>query len=255
MNNNPNYGCILLGSVGKDLYSNKIIDSLNEVGVESLLEIKEDIQTSRCAVGVVNKERCLVGDIQASKYLSLDFVKKNNKVIEQAEIALIEGYFITDRLEIVNYLVDYFNANNKKVAFTLGAVFLMKNYYDIMIDISNKSDIIFCNIEEACALAKIETDDQILVANKIHSILNPRDRILIITNGSQAVLVSKFDYSKNIVDFEIKKHVPKLNSKNIVDTNGCGDCKIFLLINPYFNYYNRKLLLEDFFHNTFRTNL
>jgi len=174
----------------------------------------------------VEKERCLVGDIKASKLLTLDFVKKNLNTIKNAELALIEGYFVTDRFDIVSHLVDYFNSNNKKVAFTLGAVFLMENYYERMIEVSNKSDIIFCNIEEACALAKINSENSVEAANKIHSILTPKDRLLVITDGSKPVLISKYDYSKNIIDFEVKKYIPKISKEKIVDTNGCGDCKL-----------------------------
>ncbi len=191
-----------------------------------LLEVKDGKETSRCAVGIVEKERCLVGDIKASNLLSLDFVKTNLDRIDTADIALIEGYFVPERFDIVSFLVDYFNKHNKKVVFTLGAVFLMENYYERMLDISNKSDIIFCNIEEACAFAKFESKDLSEVANKIHSILTPdRDRVLVITNGSKPLIISQFNISKNIVDFEVKKFIPKIAKEKIVDTNGCGDCK------------------------------
>lgn len=231
LNNNPNFGCMLLGSVGNDSYAKRLIESLNEVSVIPLLEVKEGKETSRCAVGVVEKERCLVGDIKASKLLSLDFVKKNLEKINNAEIALIEGYFIPERFDIVNFLVDHFKTNGKKVAFTLGAVFLMENYYERMLDVANKSDIIFCNIEEACAFAKLESEDSGEVANRIHAILAPhKDRILVITHGSKPVLISKFDYDRNIVDFEVKKFIPKIAKEKVVDTNGCGDCKLKIFV-------------------------
>ena len=111
-------------------------------------------------------------------------------IIKNAELALIEGYFVTERYDTVNFLVDYFNTNNKKVAFTLAAVFMMEEYYEKMFEIANKADILFCNIEEACAFAKIESHDIIEVPNKIHSILSNRDRILVITDGSKPAIIS-----------------------------------------------------------------
>lgn len=201
---------------------------MNEVNVTPLLEIIEGKYTSRCAVGVVEKERCLLADLNASSSLSMNFVKNNLETINNAEIALIEGYFVVDRFDTVKFLTDHFNTNKKTVAFTLGAVYLMENYYEKMLEIANKSDIIFCNLEEACALIKIDSNDSLEVANKIHSLLMPKDRILIITHGSNPVIISKFNYAKNIVDFEIKKFIPKIPSQNVVDTNGCGDCNFNL---------------------------
>lgn len=148
------------------------------------------------------------------------------KTIDKADLALIEGYFVMERLDIVKFLIDHYNSNNKKVAFTLGAVFLMENYYEKMLEVANKSDIIFCNIEEACAFAKMDSENSIEIANKIHFLLTPKDRILVITDGSKPVIISKFDCLKKVVDYEVKKYIPKISKENVVDSNGCGDCNI-----------------------------
>lgn len=218
---------MLLGCIGKDSYGNKISENLAAVNVNPLLEIREDRESSRCGVGIFLKERVLVPEIRASTMLSMDWVNKNMSEISKSEILLVEGYFVIEKFDIVQFLVDTFNKENKKVAFTLSATFMVDNFYDKMLEISNKSDLIFCNEEEAYSFAKIRSENMEEVAIAIHKILEPRNRILVITCGSLPVVVSKFDYEKNQISTLIKTEVPELTGEQIVDTNGCGDCNIF----------------------------
>lgn len=156
--------------------------------------------------------------------LSMDWVNKNMSEINKSEILLVEGYFVIEKFEIVKFLVNEFNQANKKVAFTLSATFMIDNFYDKMLEISNKSDIIFCNEEEAYAFAKLRSENMEEVATAIHKVLEPRDRILVITCGALPVCVTKFDYKENKVSEHVKTEVPQLSGDQIVDTNGCGDC-------------------------------
>lgn len=215
---------MVLGCIGKDSYGEKIIENLSHVNVKPLLEVREDHKSSRCGVGIFEKERCLIPEIRASTHLSMDFVSSNLSEIAKSEILLVEGYFVIEKFNIVQYLVDYFNTNNKQVAFTLSATFMIENFYDKMLEISNKSDLIFCNEEEAYAFAKLRSDNIEEVATAIHKVLLPRDRIIVITCGSLPVYVTKFDYEQNALSVIIKTEIPKLSADEIVDTNGCGDC-------------------------------
>jgi len=101
---------------------------------------------------------------------------------------------------------------------------MIDNFYDKMLEISNKSELVFCNEEEAYAFAKLRSDNMDEVAAAIHKVLEPRDRILVITCGALPVHVTKFDYEKSVVRLSIKTDVPQLTGEQIVDTNGCGDC-------------------------------
>ena len=73
----PNYKLALLGCVGNDTYGKKLKEILEEIDVEPLFEVHATKLTSRCGVGVFRKERCLLAEINASKYLSLDYVKSH----------------------------------------------------------------------------------------------------------------------------------------------------------------------------------
>lgn len=159
--------------------------------------------------------------------LSMDFVTKNLSEIQKSEILLVEGYFVIEKYEIVKFLVEEFNKAGKKVAFTLSATFMIENFYDKMLEISNMSDIIFCNEDEAYAFAKLKSEDMNQVAFKIHSALEPRERLLVITCGALPVNSTKFNYEKQ-EQTGVSISVPEVEKDSIVDTNGCGD-GIFLL--------------------------
>jgi adenosine kinase len=216
---------MLLGCIGSDSYGKKISENLAAVNVSPLLETRNDRESSRCGVGIFLKERVLVPEIRASTMLSMDWVNKNMSEINKSEILLVEGYFVIEKFDIVQFLVNSFNQTNKSVAFTLSATFMIDNFYDKMLEISNKSDIIFCNEEEAYSFAKLRSEDMEEVAIAIHKILEPRDRILVITCGALPVCVTKFDYAKSKLNMTVKTEVPQLSEAQIVDTNGCGDCK------------------------------
>jgi len=233
LNGSNDYGCMLLGCIGNDSYGNNIQEALNKAGVKSLLEIREDYKTSRCAVGIHLKERCLLPEIRASTMLSSEFVEKNLDAVSQADILLIEGYFVIEKYDIIVNLAKHFHLLNKKVAFTLSATFMVENFHDKLVEVCNSSHIVFCNNEEAEIFANCTSGNFEEVSEKIHKKLQPMDRILIVTCGKHPVVVSKYDYTENKLDFVLKSTVYAVDNDEIVDTNGCGDSWVGGFLSQY----------------------
>jgi sugar/nucleoside kinase (ribokinase family) len=219
--NHPNYKCICLGSIGKDEYGTKIIESLESSGTIPLFEIQEEHKTSRCACAIANKERCLLPEIRASTHLSMDFVKKNIDTINKCDILLVEGYFVIEKFDIVKHLVEEFK--DKKITFTLSATFMVEAFYDRMLEIANQSHIVICNNEEASSFSKSSSTDFEEVAAIIHKQLKPLNRILIITCGKNPAIVSRWNYNLDCFDYVLKSTVYPLTNDEIVDTDGAGD--------------------------------
>ena len=86
------YTISMLGSVGDDIYKDKILDALNAIGVNSMLEILQNDKTSRCAVGIFQKEKLFVTQLRASKRLSENFIEENLDKILEHQALIIEGY-------------------------------------------------------------------------------------------------------------------------------------------------------------------
>ena len=61
------------------------------------------------------------------------------------------------------------------------------------------------------------------VFEKCFKKLSPRDRLFVITDGSKGVLVSKYDYKKDKVDFILQSFPCVMKTEEIVDLNGAGD--------------------------------
>lgn len=233
LDNDKHHRCMLLGCIGSDSYGNRIKDALDRAGVKPLLEITEEHKSSRCGVGIHLKERCLLPDIRASNKLSMEYVQKNLDAISEASILLIEGYFVIEKYDIVKYLASYFAGLNKKIAFTLSATFMVDNFPDKMLEISNQSHLVFCNDDEAEAFSKINTKNWEEVSSTIHQMLAPLDRILIITCGSKPVAITKYDYKENKLDFILNSTVFPVDGSEIVDTNGCGDSFVGGFLSQY----------------------
>ena len=224
---------MLLGCIGNDSYGKKISEALQQANVDPILEMREDMLSSRCAVAVHLKERCLVPEIRASTMLSMDFVDKNLEKILKASIYLIEGYFVIERYDIILRLAEEFAKLNKTIAFTLSAVFMVEAFRDRIIEVSNKSHIIFCNNEEAEAFTKNTSGNFEEISIQMHKTLAPLDRILVITCGKNPVVISKYNYAEDKLDFLLKSYVYSVPDEEIVDTNGCGDSFVGGFLSQY----------------------
>ena len=120
-------------------------------------------------------------------------------------------------------MAKHFHEQNKKVAFTLSATFMVENFFDRLLEISNQAHIVICNNEEATSFTKLNTECYEEIALAMHRQLAPLDRIIIITCGKDPVITSKYNYERQEFDFVLKSYVPFVQEQEIVDTNGCGD--------------------------------
>ena len=213
----------MLGATGKDSYRKKILDAFALAGVNGLLECIEDKQTSRCGVGIHNKERCLLPEIRASNQISDRFIREHDEEIMKHDALLIEGYFIQERFEICKRLMVKFKNARKIVILTLSAVFMVENYYDKLIELANYSDLIVANMSELQALAKEKDAEYKLVFSKISQMLIKKDRLFVVTDGKKGAVVAKYDYNRASMDFILKGFPSLVKTEDIVDLNGAGD--------------------------------
>lgn len=222
-NDKGKFKITMLGCVGNDVYKDKIINSLKDSNVEPLLEINNENKTSLCAVGIYKKERCLVPQINASKFLTNEFIKQKEQNIENHDALLIEGYFLQEKYDICKNLCEQFNNENKLVILTLSAVVMVQNHYEKFMEIANKADMIIGNMEEAEVLAggKGATFQQTF--ENVHKKLIPKNRTLVVTCGSNGVFCSKFSYTSMRLDLILQSFPNEIKNDLIVDLNGAGD--------------------------------
>ena len=237
-----NFKVSMLGSVGDDSYKNKIVRALVEIGVNPMLEILKDDKTSRCGVGIYNKEKLFVTQLRASKRLSEKFIEDNLDKILDHQAFLIEGYIIGNKFDIVKKLCDLFNKKKKKIILTLSATFVVKTQYEKIIELGNKADIIAGSMGEAKELAGIDRDNQEDVFRNIFMKLKPKkNRILLMTDGSKGAYCAKYNYEDNDFDFINHIFAKKIKDEEIQDLNGAGDA----FLGGFLSEYMKGSSIED----------
>ena len=222
-NNKNKFKITMMGCAGDDIYKQKVLNALNELNVNVLFEILPGEKTSRCGVGIYRKERFLITQLRASKKLSEEYIQQNLEEILSNESIIIEGYMLPNKLEICKKLTECFNREKKLVILTLSAMFIVQYHYDKLMEIANKCDMIVANIKEAELLSGVKGGNPKEVFDAIFKKLSPRDRLLVITAGSQGVYCAKYNYKRNQLDFIFQYFANKINNDEIVDLNGAGD--------------------------------
>ena len=212
----------MLGAVGNDIYKDKIINSLKEAKVEPMLEILQE-KTSRCGVGIYKRDRCLVPDIQASKNISKEFIDEKLESIYQHDVLLIEGYYLKENYDLCKFLCQEFKKQNKLVILTLSAVCIVQYHMDKIREIADMSDMIIGNMEETEVLAGGKNAVFQDTYEKVHKILSPKNRLLVVTCGSHGVYCSIYNYQSMRLDLILQCFPNFVKNDDIVDLNGAGD--------------------------------
>ena len=213
----------MLGAVGDDKYKGKILNALTDAGVKPLLQSIPNMNTSRCGVGIYKKERCLLPEIRASNCLTEEFVNEHRNEIFDNDALLIEGYFLQEKFEICKYLCNEFRKEDKLVILTLSATFMVQFHYEKIFEIAQNADMIISNYDEIEVFAGTKGESQRVTFEKAHKKLPPRERLLVVTAGSNGVFLSKFNYKRGQLDFILQSFPVLLKPEEIVDLNGAGD--------------------------------
>ena len=229
----------MLGSVGDDNNKKRIIKSLDKAGVNPILETIKGQETSRCGVGIVQKEKYRLADIRASKMLSEQFIENLKDIIYSHDSLLIEGYILNDNFNICKKICDNFKLNKKSVFLTLSATNIINENYQKFIEIANDSDIIVGNIYEAKEFAKYQNNE----INKIYEIilkkLNPNNnRLLIITDLPKVVYCGKYDYINQRLNYILTEFNKNIDEETIENLNGIGGAFFGGFLSQYMNGYD-----------------
>ena len=221
--NRGKFRLTMLGAVGQDGYKAKIFKALETAGVKPLLQIIPNMTTSRCGVGICQKERCLLPHIKASNCLTEEFVSEHEDEIYENDALLIEGYFLQEKYELCKHLCKTFKRSKKLVILTLSAVFMIQYHREKIMEIAENSDIIVCNMEEMEAFAETQRETPKNVFKKAHLKLTPKNRLFIVTDGGNGVYISRFDYKKGDIDYLLQSFPRNIKNEDICDLNGAGD--------------------------------
>lgn len=218
------------GSVGKDIYSEKLLEANEAAGVLTKYEYQTEFHTGKCAVLLTGNDRSLVTDLNAANHFHAAHLKKpeNWELVEKAKVFYVGGFHFTVCVEAIQLLGEHATASNKLFGVNLSAPFVCSFFKDAIDSTSKYWDYLICNESEAAAYAEaheLAITDLEEIAK--HIALLPKantdkPRFVIITHGLEDTIVAVADLKTKEV--KTSKHpVVKLDQNLIKDTNGAGD--------------------------------
>ena len=233
------YKISMLGSVGNDNDKKKIIKSLENDGVNPILETIKGQETSRCGVGIYQKEKYRLADIRASKMLTEQFIEDQSDIIYSHDALLIEGYTVNDNFFICRQIYQNFKLNKKPVFLTLSSTNIIKENYIKLLEIANNSDIIIGNIYEAKEFAKSQINEINQIYEIIFKKLYPNNnRLLIITDLPNVVYCGKYDYINKRLNCIWTVFNENINEETIKNLNGIGGAFFGGFLSQYMRDYD-----------------
>jgi len=144
------------------------------------------------------------------------------KLSYKDRFSVFQGFFLTVSPESIQTIATHAYENDKIFMMNLSAPFLCEFFQKPMLAVFPYVDILFGNETEADTFAKInnfDTTDRkqiILKISEMEKIDSKRKRIVIITQGAEAVLLAN---DGSVTEYPIIK----LPEDKVVDTNGAGD--------------------------------
>ncbi|KAL0105783.1 hypothetical protein PUN28_015890 [Cardiocondyla obscurior] len=213
-----------MGCVGRDKYSKILEDKAAADGLNVRYQYTDKESTGTCAVLITGKERSLCANLAAANCFSPLHIEKpeNKHLIDIAKYIYISGFFLTVSPESIQAVAKHAHENDKVFMMNLSAPFLCEFFQKPMMAAFPYVDIIFGNETEADTFAKannLDATDRKQIALKIsemEKINDKRKRIVVITQGTEAVLLAK---DGTITEYP----VIKLPEEKVVDTNAAGD--------------------------------
>ena len=214
----------MIGSIGDDAYTGKIIKALEDIGVNPIFEILKGDKTSRCGVGIYKKEKLFATQLRASKRLTEKFINEHLEEIISYKSLFIEGYMVSNKFDICKKLSEYFVKDNKLIILSLSATFIVKFHHEKIIELANDADIIAGNREEAMEFVGQKYDDiKIIFENMFEKLKPNKNRFIVITDGEKGAYFGKYNYKEKRLEHYIRYFANKLKDEEIQDLNGAGD--------------------------------
>jgi len=213
------------GCVGMD----KSCEELEKVSAEAGMVVKyqksKEHPTGKCAVLITGQDRSLVTKLDAANHFTTAHLedKDNWALVEAAKVFYSSGFFLTVSPDSMVKVAQHAGLTGKHFAMNLSAPFLCQFFKDPMLKVMAHANIVFGNETEADAFGEAmgyETKDRKEIAKKIAEMplegVSPRSRVVVITQGSDPVLVIE---NGKLTEY----HAKVLPKESIVDTNGAGD--------------------------------
>ncbi|SSD62049.1 probable Adenosine kinase [Saccharomycodes ludwigii] len=207
------------GCVGKDKFSEKLLDANEQSGVVSLYQVNETVGTGKCASLITGHNRSLVTDLGAANHFTPEHLTKHWDIVENAELFYIGGFHLTVSPEAIVKLGEHAKEHGKPFVLNLSAPFIPQFFKSALTKVLPYATILIANETEAASYAEsygltCEKTDLVAIAKEIIGV-DPK-KTVIFTHGLEPTVVVTSTTSSTVP-------VHPLDPSKIADTNGAGD--------------------------------
>lgn len=221
---------VYFGSVGNDIYADKLNDANAQYGLKTLYQVQPTTATGKCAALITGKHRSLVTDLAAANEFTPDHLQKpeNWAFVERAQYFYIGGFHLTVSPAAIALLGKHAAANNKVFVLNFSAPFIAQFFKDALDATLEYCDYIIANESEAAAYAEshgLTTTDVVEIAKHVAALPKAnaqRPRTVVFTQGTDPTVTVTYDAAAGTYDVKEFK-VRELPQEQVVDTNGAGD--------------------------------
>lgn len=219
--------CAFTGCIGSDMFGDIMSTKATEDGVNVLYMVNEEEKTGTCAVCVSTdgSQRSLCAFLGAANTFKKEHLLNIWAEVEKAELYYVSGFHLTVSPESILAIAEYSEKSpDKKFCFNLSAPFVSQFYSSQLLSVLPYVDILFGNETEADAFrtmkgwsASLTVREIAVEISKLEKLNSTKERIVVITQGADNVIVVKGASS------EVTEYQPtKLDASKIVDTNVAG---------------------------------
>ena len=146
---------------------------------------------------------------------------------------------VSNKFDLCKKLCNHFIQDKKLIVLSLSAVFIIKNYYDKMLELANEADLIIGNMEEAVELAGNKPEMVESIFEIIFEKLKPKEnRLIVITDGPNGAYWAKYSYEEKKLEHFIQYFAYELKDEEIQDLNGTGDAFLGGFLSRYMKGYS-----------------
>ena len=227
----PPKSVVYFGSVGKDLYCEKLNEANAQYELETRYQVHDNISTGKCAALITGQHRSLVTDLAAANHFTPDHLEKSDNwsIVENAKFFYIGGFHFTVSPAAIEKLGKHAAENNKVFALNFSAPFIPQFFKDPLDASLPYADFVIANESEAEAYAVshnlgVDKKDVTAIAKeiaKLPKVNTKRQRTVIFTQGLNPTVAVTY---KHDGQFEVNSHeVHEVEPRKVLDTNGAGD--------------------------------
>lgn len=227
----PPQSVVYFGSVGNDVYAERLNEANEAYGLTTKYQVQQDYATGKCAALIYDHHRSLVTDLAAANHFKPEHLQKpeNWAIVENALHYYVGGFHLTVSPEAILLLGKEAAKHNKPLALNFSAPFIAQFFKDQLDSVLPYVDYVIANESEAEAYAqshdlKVDSKDVVAIAKEIVKLPKENKQIprtVIFTQGTEPTVTVT-----DLGNGEVEVHqypVAPLAKEQVVDTNGAGD--------------------------------